>query len=111
MLVWRDALIIVDFRSHVADGVGRLHVGHATPVNVLTKIYVQPREPFYVLLGTGRSHMAYACNNHGRVAGQGPSPRGQNESTPEQDAYDDEDDDYGNGISRRSRVVVRQAQH
>ena len=85
-LVWRDALIIVDLRFHVADGAGRLHVGHATPVNVLTKICVQSREPFYVLLGTDRSHMAYGCNNHGRVARQGPSPRGQNESTPERGA-------------------------
>ena len=64
-----DALTIVDLRFHVADGVGRLHVGHTTPVNVLTKICVQPWEPFYVLLATGRSHLAHACNNHGRPLG------------------------------------------
>ena len=47
------------------------------------------------MLGTGRSHMEYACNNHGRVARQGPSQRGQNESTPEQDASLDDNDDNG----------------
>ena len=50
MLVWRDALITVDLRFHVADGVGRLLVGHATPGHVLTKTCVKQWEPLYVLL-------------------------------------------------------------
>ena len=100
LLVWWDAVFVLDPCFHVADGVGRLHVGHATPVNVLTKICVQPREPFLRLARDGSQPHGVRVQQPWSGRPPGSSQRGQNESTPEQDAYDDAaaaaaDDDDG----------------